>query len=525
MDNLGQQGYNNNPFSVYFPFVVHSKHSKGNTRPFANYNIFFNKQHNNNLIPLTKRKDRVPTTIEDKDPLTKGSSNALLDMASDNNIIEKKKIMTTSSDDILTQIKDVIEQKKKHSNSNISSNNTNNGYIMPYSSNITNTYNNNTNNIQPSKHDSLWRNVSHENITDNYHPPIPSSNTNNTLNISIQNDYQQKRNHFHFRERNIPRNPFQKSNITSIKQQQQQSSNMKPLYKGISYQNFNHITSSPPKNPPTHEYQSNAVSVKEYAYYENKNYPNRKNMQDYHCIVDNFLNDDCSGYFAIFDGHGGQECALYLSQKHYSILHNQITNIKHEGDVISHSLTMSFELIDNELKGNNNTQCDNCGSTATVVVVTKQNDKKIIYCANVGDSKCILVKKDKTFNVLTKDHKCFNSEEAERIRSCGGMVFCGRMFGQLALSRAIGDFELKPYGLLAMPDIERVVVNEEDDLFVVIASDGVWDVMKEDDVVGMCLEEDNEEEKRTSDDICTGIVKSSIKAGTRDNVSCIVVKI
>ena len=522
MDNLGQQGYNSNPFSVYFPFVVHSKHSKGNNRPFANYNIFFNKQHNNNLIPLTKRKDRVPTTIEDKDPIIKG--NNILDMASDNNIIEKKKVMTTSSDDILTQIKDVIEQKKKHSNSNINNNNTNNGYIMPYLSNITNTYNNNNNNIPPTKHDSLWRNVSHENITDNYHPPIPSSNTNNTLNISIQNDYQPKRNHFHFRERNIPRNPFQKSNITSV--QPQQSSNMKPLYKGISYQNFNHITSSPPKNPPTHEYQSNAVSVKEYAYYENKNYPNRKNMQDYHCIVDNFLSDDYSGYFAIFDGHGGQECALYLSQKHYSILHNQITNIKHEGDVISHSLTMSFELMDNELKSNNNIQCDNCGSTATVVIVTKQKEKKIIYCANVGDSKCVLVKKNKTFTVLTKDHKCFNSEEAERIRSCGGMVFCGRMFGQLALSRAIGDFELKPYGLLAMPDIERVVVNEEEDLFVVIASDGVWDVMKEEDVVGICLDENKEEEEgKTSDDICKEIVRSSIKAGTRDNVSCIVVKI
>ena len=59
----------------------------------------------------------------------------------------------------------------------------------------------------------------------------------------------------------------------------------------------------------------------------------------------------------------------------------------------------------------------------------------------------------------------------------GGIVFNGRLFGQLALSRCLGDFNLKPYGLIVKPSFMKMEVFDGD--YIVIASDGVWDVVNE----------------------------------------------
>ena len=97
-------------------------------------------------------------------------------------------------------------------------------------------------------------------------------------------------------------------------------------------------------------------------------------------------------------------------------------------------------------------------------------------------------------------------------------MFNGRLFGQLILSRALGDFSMKSHGLISTPSIHKHIVNEKDK-FIIIASDGVWDQISEDEIVDICLENGN------CDNIGEKIVNLAINKGSTDNISCIAIKI
>ena len=86
------------------------------------------------------------------------------------------------------------------------------------------------------------------------------------------------------------------------------------------------------------------------------------------------------------------------------------------------------------------------------------------------------------------------------------------------LTRSIGDREMKNYGVSSIPSININQINN-DDLFFVIASDGVWDVINEDDLITFF------NEKKSCKEISDDIIKMSIENGSSDNVSCIVVKV
>ena len=84
----------------------------------------------------------------------------------------------------------------------------------------------------------------------------------------------------------------------------------------------------------------------------------------------------------------------------------------------------------------------------------------------------------------THDHKPVNPGEKERIQNAGGSVMIQRVNGSLAVSRALGDFEYKnvagrgPCEQLVSPEPEVTVQERaEEDEFVALACDGVWDVM------------------------------------------------
>lgn len=101
---------------------------------------------------------------------------------------------------------------------------------------------------------------------------------------------------------------------------------------------------------------------------------------------------------------------------------------------------------------------------------------------------------------LTKDQKPEDTEELIRIFRCGGRVMrlpdeTGKPAGPyrvfkpntngpgLAMSRSIGDTVGTDLGVIPDPVLTRHTMNWEDDLFMICASDGVWDVMENDEVV------------------------------------------
>lgn len=101
----------------------------------------------------------------------------------------------------------------------------------------------------------------------------------------------------------------------------------------------------------------------------------------------------------------------------------------------------------------------------------------------MGDSRCIVVQRSGKIVELSSDHKPNRPDELSRIEALGGRVsnrFIPRVQGVLAVSRAMGDMELHPY-VTCEPEFMSKRI-ESDDLFMIMASDGLWDVMSNKDV-------------------------------------------
>ena len=241
-----------------------------------------------------------------------------------------------------------------------------------------------------------------------------------------------------------------------------------------------------------------------YSYQEDKNLKYRQSMEDIGVTLPNLTNDYKTSLFGIFDGHGGNDVVKYIKDRVPEIIKNYIKDLC----PIEKCFINSFNKIDEELKFYDS---EYTGSTATIVIF--QDNK--IYCANVGDSRAYIVY-DNYIKQITVDHKCSVPSEAERIINMGGKITKNRVQGQLVLSRSLGDLYCKKYGVSNLPDIStnKIDYNVK---YVVIASDGVWDVVDENTVLNMSKKGKNAEQ------FCKELVKLSIEKETKDNVSCIVI--
>ncbi|CAM8942629.1 unnamed protein product [Rhodiola kirilowii] len=140
---------------------------------------------------------------------------------------------------------------------------------------------------------------------------------------------------------------------------------------------------------------------------------------------------------------------------------------------------------------------DSCFSGTTALSIVRQGDTLII--ANVGDSRAVLASTSEDGSLvadqLTVDFKPNIPQEAERITQCNGRVFCledepgvyrvwlphGESPG-LAMSRALGDYCVKGHGLISVPDVTQRLITTRDQ-FVILATDGVWDVISNQEAV------------------------------------------
>ncbi|GKV31427.1 hypothetical protein SLEP1_g40114 [Rubroshorea leprosula] len=164
-------------------------------------------------------------------------------------------------------------------------------------------------------------------------------------------------------------------------------------------------------------------------------------------------------------------------------------------DVWKQSYLKTYAAIDEELKQHRRIDSFHSGSTALTIV--KQGEHLVI--ANVGDSRAVLATTSDDGNLvplqLTVDFKPNIPEEAERITESKGRVFCLRdepgvyrvwmpnaETPGLAISRAFGDYCVKDFGLISVPDVtQRNITNK--DQFVILATDGVWDVISNQEAV------------------------------------------
>jgi protein phosphatase PTC1 len=163
------------------------------------------------------------------------------------------------------------------------------------------------------------------------------------------------------------------------------------------------------------------------------------------------------------------------------------------------------------------------GSTISIVYITQETEhntiKNVVYSANAGDSRVVLVSKDGVKR-LSYDHKCSDFSEINRIRQNGGIIIEGRVLGQLILSRAIGDHSLKRFGVICTPHINKHVLTEND-RYIVIASDGLWDVVNDYDLLRII----NNNSKLNLTQLTQYLVKHALDNGSTDNISCMVLKL
>ena len=278
-------------------------------------------------------------------------------------------------------------------------------------------------------------------------------------------------------------------------------------------------------------------------------------------------------YFAIFDGHGGEECSEFLKENFDKYL---IENKNFPYD-IKLSMIETFQKIEEDFfklkcKEDSFEDSDKSGSCALVTLIY---DNKI-YIANIGDSRAIMsVNGGTKVKQLTIDHKPDNIKEFERAIKTGSKIYLDdnddpfrdestlefikdkielekmkeikdnntddekifRVYpSDLAVMRTIGDIKAKkkefggvPGTIINIPDIFVFEINCNND-FIVMGCDGIFDDLSNEEIVNAAWlafknrgKEKNYDIHELSMEACDLIIKYGLEKQTTDNLSCIVI--
>ena len=228
-------------------------------------------------------------------------------------------------------------------------------------------------------------------------------------------------------------------------------------------------------------------------------------MEDCALSINCFNKESYRHLFCIFDGHGGNVTAKLCVKKFPEIFRKCLLESPFDYEM---ALKKSFYLMDQEIEKIKATEV---GNTATIVFI----NNRLLYCANVGDSSCALIGKTNEF--ITTEDKCTNKNEMKRIEKEGGTIIDDRLGGILAVSRGLGDFDLKSKGLTCEPHITKKLIDHNIN-YCVLASDGVWDVLSPDEVAKIT-------QTHKIDEMAKKIVETAMDRGSEDNISCIVVEL
>ncbi|KAH8083345.1 phosphatase 2C-domain-containing protein [Cristinia sonorae] len=203
-------------------------------------------------------------------------------------------------------------------------------------------------------------------------------------------------------------------------------------------------------------------------------------MEDAHAaVLDLDGNEESTNaFFAVYDGHGGFNCAKHSGPNVHRKL---ITQDAYKSGEYREALRRTFIEFDEEMKSlTGNDAIGASGCTAVTALVTKDNR---VFVANAGDSRAV-ISSGGLSKALSNDHKPGDPAETKRITEAQGFVRFGRVNGNIALSRAFGDFEYKKNETLS-PEAQIITCDPEiiehaisaDDEFLIIACDGIWDCL------------------------------------------------
>ncbi|XP_051125327.1 probable protein phosphatase 2C 39 [Andrographis paniculata] len=233
-------------------------------------------------------------------------------------------------------------------------------------------------------------------------------------------------------------------------------------------------------------------------------------MEDYVFAQFKQVNDKEVGLFAIFDGHLSRDIPEYLR----SHLFNNILNEPDFWTATENAIRRAYRITDTMILDKAK-DLGKGGSTAVTAILI--NCQKLVV-ANVGDSRAVICKNG-VAKQLSVDHE--PEKERETIENRGGFVtrFPGdvpRVDGQLAVARAFGDKSLKEH-LSSEPDVAVEIIDDETE-FIVLASDGIWKVMSNQEAVN-CIR--NIKDAKSA---AKALNEEAVSRKSTDDISCVVVR-
>ncbi|MQL89062.1 hypothetical protein Taro_021641 [Colocasia esculenta] len=300
----------------------------------------------------------------------------------------------------------------------------------------------------------------------------------------------------------------------------------------------------------------------------------RRDMEDEHIRIDDlalhlgsvFSCPKPSAFYGVFDGHGGPDAAAYV-RKHVMRLFFRDAGFPQDfqaddrflQEVVS-SMRRAFLLADDAL-ADDCTVSSSTGTTALTALVLGRRViielvlsclilqlpdvscivyvntvlpllifpllcglGRLLVIANVGDCRAVLCRKGEAVD-MSQDHRPIRPSERSRVEECGGYVDDGYVNGMLSVTRVLGDWDLKfprgaPSPLIAEPELMQAVLTEEDE-FLIIGCDGIWDVMSSQHAVSVVrrgLQRHDDPEKCARE-----LVMEALRLNTFDNLTVIVV--
>ncbi len=265
----------------------------------------------------------------------------------------------------------------------------------------------------------------------------------------------------------------------------------------------------------------------------------RPEMEDMHVIVE-APGAENHAVVGVFDGHGGSGSSRFAGKSIIKVLSRSPKWIKYVADGcqstpdLGEALKETFIEIDLALRTQQELSttrrpfvADESGSTACVCIITPT----VIVCANAGDSRCILAVDGYT-KQLSIDHKPTTPAEKERIEAAGGQVHRGRIDGELGVSRAFGDFSFKDrdkdkeHALQRVTVVPDIIVHKRSsvDEYMIIACDGLWDVVTSSEAVATLREMLLNDGDCTLQTLTERMLDFALTRGSMDNISCAMVK-
>lgn len=144
--------------------------------------------------------------------------------------------------------------------------------------------------------------------------------------------------------------------------------------------------------------------------------------------------------------------------------------------------------------------------------------------ANAGDCRAVLCRKGKAVE-MSQDHRPSYLPERKRVEALGGYILDGYLNGALSITRALGDWEMKfpdgsPSPLISEPDVRQINLTEDDE-FLIIGCDGIWDVISSQHAVSLVrrgLRQHNNPQQCARD-----LVMEALRLNTLDNLTVIVI--